>query len=256
MKKTVISHFYNEEYLLPWWLDHHRKIFDHGIMIDYSSTDRSREIIKKMCPNWEIIDSRNQWFCVYGVDNEINDVQSALSGWRMALTVTEFLVGDLCKIFSVNTIDQKIKIPISYFFDWNPDGRLNRDIPLWEQLSIAYDPQYVMGNRDMSARLLHNCYDHYPPGRHYLLDNTVPLAGVFKYSDCISSPDMFARRVQNQHRIPIEQKTTWAGWQHHNFGKGITLEFLKAMNLKYQQGSQDLSQGIKRLTQYKMYSAE
>jgi hypothetical protein len=32
---TVISHIFNEEYLLPFWLEHHRTIFDHGIIIDY-----------------------------------------------------------------------------------------------------------------------------------------------------------------------------------------------------------------------------
>jgi hypothetical protein len=47
--KTVISHFYNEEYMLPWWLKHHRQYFDHGILIDYGSTDKSLDIIKKIC---------------------------------------------------------------------------------------------------------------------------------------------------------------------------------------------------------------
>ena len=38
--------FYNEEYLLPWWLAHHTKLFDHGILINKGSTDRSVEICK------------------------------------------------------------------------------------------------------------------------------------------------------------------------------------------------------------------
>ena len=45
-QKTVLCHFYNEEWILPFWLKHHREIFDHGIMIDYNSTDRSVEIIR------------------------------------------------------------------------------------------------------------------------------------------------------------------------------------------------------------------
>ena len=56
---TVISHFFNEEYLLPFWLEHHSKIFDHGIMIDYCSTDRSVEIIRKFCPSWTIVKTQN-----------------------------------------------------------------------------------------------------------------------------------------------------------------------------------------------------
>ena len=55
MRKTVVTHFFNEEYLLPWWLEHHKKYFDHGVMIDYNSTDSSVEIIKKICPTWTIV---------------------------------------------------------------------------------------------------------------------------------------------------------------------------------------------------------
>ena len=62
MNKTVLTHFYNEEYLLPWWLDHHKKYFDHGILIDYASTDKSVEIIKEICPTWTEVKSKNEFF--------------------------------------------------------------------------------------------------------------------------------------------------------------------------------------------------
>ena len=44
-RATIITNIFNEEYLLPFWLDYHRRIFDHGIVIDYDSTDRSIEIV-------------------------------------------------------------------------------------------------------------------------------------------------------------------------------------------------------------------
>ena len=90
-KRTVLSHFYNEEYLLPWWLKHHRKIFDHGIMVDYDSTDRSRDIIRELCPTWEIVTSRHRQFECMLIDQEIADLEANLSGWRMCLNTTEFL---------------------------------------------------------------------------------------------------------------------------------------------------------------------
>jgi hypothetical protein len=31
---TLLSHFYNEEYLLPFWIEHHKKQFDYAILID------------------------------------------------------------------------------------------------------------------------------------------------------------------------------------------------------------------------------
>jgi hypothetical protein len=60
--KTIICHFYNEEYLLPWWLNHHKKIFNDGLMINYGSTDRSVELIKQICPTWKIVDTKNEYF--------------------------------------------------------------------------------------------------------------------------------------------------------------------------------------------------
>ena len=38
VRRVVISHFFNEAYLLPWWLKHHREIFDHGVLIDTVET--------------------------------------------------------------------------------------------------------------------------------------------------------------------------------------------------------------------------
>jgi hypothetical protein len=40
--------------MLPCWLEYHKNVFDYGIIIDWDSTDKSREIIKKICPHWEI----------------------------------------------------------------------------------------------------------------------------------------------------------------------------------------------------------
>ena len=37
MKKTVIAHFYNEEFMMEWWLKHHLNLFDHGILINHKS---------------------------------------------------------------------------------------------------------------------------------------------------------------------------------------------------------------------------
>lgn len=67
MNSTVLIHIYNEEYLLPFWLNHHKNIFNHGIIIDYRSTDKSIEIYKQICPNWDIIISRNLYFTAIDV---------------------------------------------------------------------------------------------------------------------------------------------------------------------------------------------
>ena len=74
MNGTILSHFYNEEYLLPYWLKHHRNYFDHGIMIDYASTDNSVDIIKTLCPNWRVVSSKNLNFEATSVDKEAKEM--------------------------------------------------------------------------------------------------------------------------------------------------------------------------------------
>ena len=89
MKKTLLCHFYNEEYMLPWFLNHHKQIFDHGVMIDYHSTDRSVEIIRELCPTWDIVTSRNPNFQADTIDTEVNDIEAGIEGWKICLNVTE-----------------------------------------------------------------------------------------------------------------------------------------------------------------------
>jgi hypothetical protein len=101
--KIVISHVKNEEYLLNWWLPHHKPKFDHGIIIDYNSTDRTRDIIKEICPTWQIIQSRNKEFGALDADLEVMSIEKAIQNqyprtWMIALNVTEFLIGDTNKL--------------------------------------------------------------------------------------------------------------------------------------------------------------
>lgn len=101
--KLLISHVRNEEYILPWWLAHHKTKFDHGVIIDYDSTDRTREIIKEICPTWQIFQSRNKEFGALDADLEVIDLERMIQNqfprcWMIALNATEFLIGDTSKL--------------------------------------------------------------------------------------------------------------------------------------------------------------
>jgi hypothetical protein len=96
---TVLTNVYNEEYLMPFWLEHHRTIFDHGIVFDWGCTDRSMDIVREMCPTWEIrkaIDShpskRLEKFDAYENDVLFMYAEMKLSGYKIVLNTTEFLV--------------------------------------------------------------------------------------------------------------------------------------------------------------------
>jgi hypothetical protein len=92
MMKTVISHFYNEEFLLPYWLKHHTKLFDYGIMINHNSTDSSVDIIRKYAPHWRIVNTANLYFNAFLTDLEVMNFENEIPGWKIALNTTEFLV--------------------------------------------------------------------------------------------------------------------------------------------------------------------
>jgi Glycosyl transferase family 2 len=94
MCSTVLTNIYNEEYLLPYWLEHHKSIFDHGIIIDYRSTDRSVQICKEICPTWEVRTSVNPTFSAIEIDAEFMDIEKSLGGIKVILNTTEFLYID------------------------------------------------------------------------------------------------------------------------------------------------------------------
>lgn len=235
MKKTIISHFYNEEYILPWWLEHHKQIFDHGILIDYGSTDRSRLIIQKLCPTWEIVNSTNSFFDYTKVDAEINKIQTEIKGWILTLTTTEFLVGNIEKYLNdKDPIKKDHSISVVSFFDWNPDGWIPTNQPLWKSFHRG-----LLGI--IGARKLHNYPFIYEPGRHYPIDPEINDIHIFKYNNCISSPEMVARRLQIAAKIPPEHKQIQAGAQHHNFGKNVDLHFLWLYHRSWEDSFRDLS---------------
>lgn len=92
-KRVVISHFFNEAYLLPWWLRHHREIFDHGVLIDYHSTDDSVAICRELVPHWEVVPSENATFAALLCDFEVmKHEQRFPDAWKLALNTTEFFV--------------------------------------------------------------------------------------------------------------------------------------------------------------------
>jgi hypothetical protein len=203
MKKTILSHFYNEEYLLPWWLNHHKEIFDDGILIDYDSTDRSVEIIKEICPSWTVVTSANRIFEPFAVDREIMDYESKIQGYKMALNTTEFLVGnhnDLNK--------ETYVIPCIVMVD--PPSE-NSNAPNYD-CSLICQKYFGMSHQDSRfrrCRALHNHSINYTVGRHFDSPNTEDLA-VLWYGWSPYTPDMLKRKLQIKNRMPV----------HHN-GFGI-----------------------------------
>jgi hypothetical protein len=222
MYKTIISHFYNEEYLLPWWLEYHKKYFGHGIMINYASTDNSVNIIKQICPSWVIVNSRNQFFDAKLIDEEVMDMESTVTGWKTCLNTTEFLVGD----YSIlnDTPNQELIVPCFIMVDNQPE-----DIPTYGRSLIEqkYYGIHYQGRDPLARRprLIHNKNRvDYPIGRHYPQHNTEKLK-VLWYGWSPFNDKLIDRKLQIQNRIPYADKVRGWGSQHITDYEKVNITF-------------------------------
>lgn len=91
-----ISHVWNEELLMPGFINWHKQIgFDSFTIIDHRSTDRTVGIIKEMASDWKIIPSRLEWFSASENDHEVSEVEASLptspEDFKIVLNVTEWL---------------------------------------------------------------------------------------------------------------------------------------------------------------------
>ena len=222
MRKTVVSHFYNEEHLLPWWLNHHKQIFDHGILIDYHSTDRSMEIIREICPDWELRYTRNRYFDSDVIDQEVMDIEKGLEGWRMCLNTTEFLYGN------VSYLDDRTE-PTQYlignyvFVDMEDETKgpltLSHDVPLHKQRYWGYQDisgsgmRLGAGSMARMNRSLHNYPVTYTGGRHWPgTPKSFEDLVIFYYGYADISDPGLKRKTQ------IQTKISAAG-HHHSYDK-------------------------------------
>jgi glycosyltransferase involved in cell wall biosynthesis len=241
--KTIISHFYNEEYLLPWWLNHHKQFFDHGVLIDYHSTDNSASIIKEICPTWDVIPSKNPTFDALKIDEEVEYYENQYDGWKIALNTTEFLHGNFSALDNISS-DYQFMIPSLVFVD---DPNQNQkypsvNIPLHKQITTGLP---ITNSRDLIPRYFrsfHNFNIKYPLGRHFWPAYSVygldwgtsygwrsderfrdehPLKTalssefmIFYYGFAPYNRKILDRRLQIQTRIPENNKENGIGTHH------------------------------------------
>jgi len=198
------------------------------VMIDYHSTDRSVEIIKEICPTWDIVTSRNIDFQADNIDTEVMDIERQIDGWKIALNVTEQMIGDY------TILDDKPGqwlLPTVFMVDVDRKP-VTQDLPLYEQktdgFSFKDSPQAFLERR---ARSIHNVPVFYPPtntpecmgpGRHYHTYNTDQLV-IFYYGWCPFDDGGIARKLQIQTQIPLIDRQR--GWGFHHITNKETLTY-------------------------------
>jgi len=229
----------NEEYFLPWWLNHHKQMFDHGIIIDYRSTDRTVEIVKEICPTWDVITSRNTNFQADLVDIEVMNIEQHITGWRICLNVTEFLVGNYSLMSDVPS--QQILVPSLFFVDNEPYTEVDQSIPLWDQKKFGFSfKDSLEAFAERRARSLHNVPVQYPvPGRHYPTYTTEDLC-IFYFGWSPFNDKALARKLQIQQHIPLIDRQRQ--WGFHHLTNKETLEY--RLENEFIPRSRDISKDI------------
>jgi hypothetical protein len=199
-------------------------------MIDYHSTDRSRDIIREICPTWDIVTSRNPNFQADLIDVEVNDIEAGIEGWKICLNVTEQLIGDYTAMDDRGP--EHILVPSIFMVDTDREQTVTHDLPLYKQKHHGFvfsDSNQAFLER--RARRLHKGHVPYPisttgdcmaPGRHYNFYTTDKLA-ILYYGWCPFDEDGIARKLQIQTQIPLLDRQR--GWGYHHITNKETLNY-------------------------------
>lgn len=215
MKTTLLTNVFNEEYLLPFWLHHHKDMFDDIIIIDYRSTDNSIEICKSICPNCKIIETRNEYFDAENIDKEFMDIEKSIEGIKIVLNTTEFLI---CET-SINDIFTDTENLYAYTVTAispysNTCYHINNHYDLFKNLFNG-DVRYHYDR--VGTRQLHNFPNGcYTIGRHSTSNVSTPTNkahivwfGFYPWNDRLIN-----RKLQISQNIPQWDKDRGFGFQH------------------------------------------
>jgi hypothetical protein len=234
MQTTVIIHIYNEEYLLPFWLEYNKPIFDNMVIIDYHSTDNSVNICKQICPNAIIITTRNNDFDLTNVAIENAEIENSIPGFKIILNITEFLILDKpLKEILKSYNKEKLCIPIENFtpYTCNQNDNIKDYKDLFRKLlddDVVYDPELKPG-----FRFLHNYnVGLYDIGRHTsAIEDKEPLSKDMIMLRLAFYPfnDRFIdRKLQIQHRMSLRDRLRGFGF-HYITTKEKQLEYVNEM---------------------------
>jgi hypothetical protein len=205
---SLITHIFNEEFLLPYFIENHKDKFDKVFVIDYGSTDNSIEIIRDLTPNWEIVNSPTKTFDPIALDRLVMHLEESISGPRLALTVTEFLIGD------PHSIKGQVIIPTVSLVNMESDLPFLPGIPFHDQRKFGIRVPPILASdlkvqnqgfrnlnsaaflmRNETGRSIHDKPIKYSTGRHFQAGFEGSFL-IYRVANCFVNKQMFERRLQ------------------------------------------------------------
>lgn len=240
---TLISHIYNEEFLLPFFIDRHYGKFDRGIILDFGSTDQSLNILKEKAPEWTVVDCSDEVFDALKLDDLVHSIEEKTRGVCLALTVTEFFVGD------PRFISQEMVLPCYSLLRTDTDPQIEQGRSFHETYKFGISPFRAYSNPKtewllrLKGRKIRSTKDRYPIGRHYQVLGKSPFL-IYRVANCLASNEMIERRLQIQERIPLSDRELGFGVQHTNYGKGLDIHALNEVIINELSEAEDISKII------------
>lgn len=232
-KVILFSHFYNEEMLLPFWIDHHKHMFDEALLLNFNSTDRSVDIIRSQAPaGWKVYHWASDFDFVRFRTEFMNNEKLYPDAWKIFLTTTEFLVhDDLSTTLMLHPMPSAFRFR-SYIMIGDDSEPLVDKVPLLQQRHVytlaPLTHEFFHGNTKtfnvsdgkiyFYSRMIHS-FDsmEYTEGLHeaakFCVDSFSAEGFIAKFA-FTPWPEAIDRKLQIASRIPEEYLDK--GWATHH----------------------------------------
>ena len=228
--------------LLPYWLEHHKRLFDHGVITLYSCQDKSEEIIRAMCPKWDIVKPvHGQHYSCAGADKEVMTQESKHKEWKIALNITEFAATqDLAKVVASVPRGTQCILPwdaaVMVDTPETKDDDLDPSIPLLLQKHHGvFSKRYILWKCRHNRQLHCGVQGNYDVGRHNSRVKPQAKSPLLYVSWFVWSPykDIRRRKLAVKSQLP-EFDVKWKrGWQHMVDGKQQDARFRRVSRIAY-----------------------
>ena len=216
---TCITNIYNEEYLLPFWLNHHKHIFDNIIIVDHHSTDNSLKICRDIIPGCTIITHPSKEFASKEHDIFLMNLEKVIKGIKIILNTTEFLFCNksIKEIFNSNKNKMFGAVCYSPYSlkEYYPKNN-------YELLSNLKNTD-IKYHKDRWHRFIHNYpTGNYVIGRHHTYHNYEESKDMYIiwFGFYPLNNKLLARKLQVKNNIPQSDRKPKPGfpngfaWQH------------------------------------------
>ncbi len=212
----VFAICYNEEVMLPFFIDHYKKMGANITIIDNQSTDKSRQIIEKSGCKYMAFNSNNQIRDDLYLKIKNNCWKQSKADWVIVCDIDEFIEinFDISRYTIINTNGFDM---IGY-----PNSRLGVPNPMYSK-HIMFRPAQIK-----EINYHPGCHKCYPEGN---ISGSVGIANLLHYK-YIDEDYVYKRHLMYQERLSNQNKVNGWGIEYQNVERKKIFEKFKELRSK------------------------